>query len=358
MISLSLCMIVRDEEKVIKRCLNSVTEIVDEIIIVDTGSIDNTKEIVKEFTDKIYDFEWIDDFSKARNFSFSKATKEYILWMDADEYFNEENQIKLKKLKGCLDINIDTVTLETNMIAREDDKPTFIGRRNRIVKKSGNFKWVGFVHEYIDVSGDVFDSDICIVHHKIKSVSDRNLMLYKNNIEAGKELNDRDLYYYGKELYCNKYYEKAIEILEEFITKEIWIEEMIDSLCKIGKSYLYLNNHTKAREYLYKCFEYVSPNINILYNIAESFELEKEYLKAIAWYEIVLQLEECETICSCECENIDCFNFNINLSLCVCNFEIGNINKSYYHHLKCKEINPLNQCVIKNDEIFNDLTIK
>ena len=358
MINLSLCMIVKDEEKVIKRCLDTVKDIVDEIIIVDTGSNDNTIEIVKEYTDKIYYFKWIDDFSKARNFSFSKASKDYILWLDADEYLDEENREKLKKLKVNLDDSIDIVTLETNMVIDEDDHLAFIGRRNRIVKKSKNFKWIGFVHEYIDVSGNFFDSDICIIHHKIKCVSDRNLKLYKKNIEAGNKLSDRDLYYYGKELICNKYYEEAIKILEEFITKEIWIEEMIDALCKIGKCHLYLNDHQKARSYYYRTFEYISPNVNLLYNIAESFELQKEYKKAIKWYEIIQDLRNSENFCPCECDSLECFDFNINLSLCVCNFEVGNIRKSYYHHLKCKSISPSNPCVIRNDEIFKDIIIK
>ena len=83
MVKVSLCMIVRNEEKVLERCLKSVADIVDEIIIVDTGSIDRTKEIAADYTDKIYDFLWCDDFSAARNFAFSKGTGEYFLWMDA-----------------------------------------------------------------------------------------------------------------------------------------------------------------------------------------------------------------------------------------------------------------------------------
>ena len=78
MITISLCMIVKNEERVLKRCLDSVRDLVDEIIIVDTGSTDATKRIAAGYTDKIYDFTWIDDFSAARNFAFSKATKEYI----------------------------------------------------------------------------------------------------------------------------------------------------------------------------------------------------------------------------------------------------------------------------------------
>ena len=69
MITISLCMIVKNEERVLKRCLDSVRDLVDEIIIVDTGSTDATKRIAAGYTDKIYDFTWNDDFSAARNFA-------------------------------------------------------------------------------------------------------------------------------------------------------------------------------------------------------------------------------------------------------------------------------------------------
>ncbi len=92
-------MIVKNEEITLERCLNCGEDFVDEIIIVDTGSTDKTKEIAKKFTDKIYDFEWLQDFAAARNFSFSKATKEYIFYLDADDIILEEDQKKLKKIK-------------------------------------------------------------------------------------------------------------------------------------------------------------------------------------------------------------------------------------------------------------------
>lgn len=96
MVTISLCMIVRNEEKSLHRCLSTIASLVDEIVIVDTGSTDKTKEIALSFGAVIYDFEWIDNFSAARNFAFSKATQEYILWLDADDYIKEEDQILLK----------------------------------------------------------------------------------------------------------------------------------------------------------------------------------------------------------------------------------------------------------------------
>ena len=111
MISISLCMIVKNEERVLERCLQSLQGLMDEIIIVDTGSTDRTKEIAKKYTDKIYDFTWIDDFSAARNFSFSKATKEYIYVADADEVLDQENYEKFKQLKQVLLPEIDIVQM-------------------------------------------------------------------------------------------------------------------------------------------------------------------------------------------------------------------------------------------------------
>ena len=77
MATISLCMILKNEEKVLARCLDSISELVDEIIIVDTGSIDHTKEIASNYTSHIYSFPWCDDFSAARNYAFSKASMDY-----------------------------------------------------------------------------------------------------------------------------------------------------------------------------------------------------------------------------------------------------------------------------------------
>ena len=99
---LSLCMIVRDEQANISKALDSLTGIVDEIIVVDTGSKDETKEIVRKFNAKIIDIDWEDDFSKARNAGLRHATGDYILCLDADEYIDPRERIKLALLKMTL----------------------------------------------------------------------------------------------------------------------------------------------------------------------------------------------------------------------------------------------------------------
>lgn len=102
-------MIVKNEQNVLARCLDSMADLMDEIIIVDTGSQDTTKEIAAKYTDKIYDFAWIDDFAAARNFAASKAQMDYIYTADADEYLDEANREKLRQLKEALLPEIEIV---------------------------------------------------------------------------------------------------------------------------------------------------------------------------------------------------------------------------------------------------------
>lgn len=353
MCSISLCMIVRDEEKVLDRCLESIKGAVDEIIIVDTGSIDETKDIASKYTDKIYDFKWNDNFSDARNYSFDKATKDYIMWLDADEYITIENLEKLIFLKSNIGEEIDVITLQTYMCIDENDKPRVVGRRNRIVKREKHYKWVGFLHEYIQACGTVLDSSIYIVHDKIKNSDGRNLKIYESNIEKGISLCERDLYYYGKELYCHKNYDEAINILSQFIEIGTYKDEIIDAINKVGECYDNKKEYNKARQYYYKTFEYGEPKGEVLFNIANSFENESKYCQAIRWYELLLNIDipnDC-----CQCINICCFRFKPHLNLCVCYYEIGNLKKSYYHHLKAKEINPTSPSILKNDDFFSNI---
>ena len=112
MITISLCMIVKNEEQVLSRCLDSLAGLMDEIIIVDTGSCDRTREIAARYTDKIYDYIWKDDFADARNFAFSKASMEYIYTADADEVLDDENREQFRLLKEAMVPEVEIVQMK------------------------------------------------------------------------------------------------------------------------------------------------------------------------------------------------------------------------------------------------------
>lgn len=230
-ITISLCMIVKNEENVIERCLSSIKSAVDEIVIVDTGSIDRTKEIARTFTDRVFDFKWVDDFSAARNFSFSKAIKDYILWLDADDVVSDENKEKLLALKQTLESDVDAVSMAYHLTFDESGNPSFSSRRNRLVKREKQFKWHGFVHEYLEVHGKMMDSDIAIIHQKEHTgQSDRNLRLYQKALETGKIFSPRDQYYFANECKDHRLFTTAIEWYQKFLEEDGgWSEDNIQA---------------------------------------------------------------------------------------------------------------------------------
>lgn len=123
--TISLCMIVKNEEMHIARCLDSVAELVEEIVIVDTGSTDRTVEIVSDYTSKVYSYPWKDDFSDARNYSFSKASMDYCMWMDADDILEESEKDNFLRLKQSLTPDIDIVMMKYNTSFDEAGRPSF-----------------------------------------------------------------------------------------------------------------------------------------------------------------------------------------------------------------------------------------
>ncbi|MBC8079471.1 MAG: glycosyltransferase family 2 protein, partial [Gorillibacterium sp.] len=223
-------MIVKNEADIIGRCLNSVCDVVDEIIIVDTGSTDVTKSIVQKYTQQIYDFVWVDDFAAARNYAFNQASKDYIFWLDADDIMTDNERSKFAALKDTLDPSVDSVTMSYHLAFDEFGEVTSSLRRNRLVKRINKFQWVSPVHEYLEVWGSIVNSDIAVTHSSLHHDNERNLLIYEKRLNLGEEFSPRDLYYYANELIDHRRYKDAISFYEKFLaTGKGWVEDNISA---------------------------------------------------------------------------------------------------------------------------------
>ncbi|MCR5691841.1 MAG: glycosyltransferase family 2 protein [Eubacterium sp.] len=219
MIQISLCMIVKNEEKVLARCLDSIVDLMDEVIIVDTGSTDKTKEIAKKYTDKIYDFQWVDDFSAARNFAFSKATMPYIYTADADEVLNPENHQRFQDLKEVLLPEIDIVQMKYGNQLEHGTAYNFDEEyRPKLFKRLREFVWTEPVHEMVRLDPIVFDSDIVIDHRPHDNHAKRDFAIFQKQIKKGLRLSKRLHHMYAMELYISGDQEDFLEA-EEFFTQ-------------------------------------------------------------------------------------------------------------------------------------------
>ncbi|MCY7485580.1 MULTISPECIES: glycosyltransferase [Paenibacillus] len=351
--TISLCMIVRNEETALERCLRTVHKIVDEIIIVDTGSTDRTKEIAAQFHARVFDFEWIDDFAAARNYAFSQATKEYILWLDADDVLEIKDQVLLKELKKTLSPDVDSVTMHYVLMVDEKGNATSSLRRNRLVKRAREFKWHGPVHEYLEVGGHIIHSDICVTHKKDKQYTDRNLRIYEKRLAAGEEFSPRDLYYFANELRDHSRFEEAANGYAKFLnTGQGWIEDNIQACRKMAECYGKLGQRHNQFMALFHSFTYDKPRAEICCAIGAMWVDSGHYHQAIYWFEQATKLPADEGQMSMV--EPSSWTWVPHLQLCVCNDRLGEIEKACYHNEVALSFLPSHPSMLHNQQYFRD----
>ncbi|MDX6629049.1 MAG: hypothetical protein QOH00_1295 [Gaiellales bacterium] len=143
---MSLCMIVKDEEEMLPRCLAAVKPAVDEIIVVDTGSSDRTVEIAESFGARVLHHEWTGSFSDARNVSLEAATGDWILYLDADEVLVEEDTERLRAVTGRTWREAFTL-VETNYTGDVEDGTALTHNALRIFRNRPEYRFKGRLHE-------------------------------------------------------------------------------------------------------------------------------------------------------------------------------------------------------------------
>jgi glycosyltransferase involved in cell wall biosynthesis len=355
MITISLCMIVKNEVLTIGGCLDSVKDIADEIVIVDTGSTDRTKDIVSRYTDRIYDYAWIEDFAAARNFSFSLATMDYILWLDADDQLFEKDRQKLLDLKNSLDPAVDSVAMQYHVVLDQQGNPAATCRRNRLVKRVNNYKWFGAVHEYLILGSNpiIYYSDAAVSHSRVHQNKQRNLKIYEKLITEGERLSPRDIFHYGDELVENGFYEKAIEQYYGFLDEK-WpgLEDNIAVCGKMAYCYRQLGNFEKELQYLFKSFEFDLPQAEYCCRIGNHFFMKERWNVAIVWFNLALHMEKPQDAWGLI--TLQYYTWLPHMQLAICYGKLGMLEQSYHHNEIVLSYLPDDPDILNNRQILEN----
>lgn len=344
---ISLTLIVKDEEEVLGRCLESVSDLVDEIVVVDTGSKDATKEIARKYTDLIFDFPWRDDFSAARNFALQKASCDYALWLDADDIIPEKSRKIFPSLKEQLSALPDFVMCRYEL----GEKAEISFFRERVIKLNAGHFFRGRVHECIQPSGKIVYSDFSVTHLRSKKErAGRNLAIYQK-WKKEEALSPRDLFYYGRELYYERLFEEAIAVLEEMLRGDGFYVNKIDACKTIGLCYLEKQNFEKAIEAFLKSFLYGEPRASLCCEIGKAFRRQKKYKEAAFWFETALKAKDHSK--EGDFEEPNTRSIDPLLELVCCYYALGDLQTSIRYHKKTEEIAPDHPSVVYNRKFFS-----
>lgn len=355
--TLSLGMIVKDEEKNLGRCLQSVQGCFDEIVIVDTGSKDKTKEIAQSFGAMIYDFEWIDDFSAARNFAFSKAKSDYVMWLDADDILTPQDRVRLQDLHYRLG-EADAYLMKYDVSRDEFGNSTCFFFRHRIVRNNGEAKWAAPIHECIIIPRHWKQADTNIIVTHSPSAEDlahdpgRNVRLLRKAVEKCPD--DRRLQFYlAKELsYNSATLEESISKFEEYLSHEDWHENRVNAFLYLAIDHWKLGKTEKAIETCLRGIQLDPRWAEFYVTIGQIYYDQKDWKKAVHWFELATRCTVPQTWGFVLYDNYTWVPWD---RLCVAYWQIGEREKSYDANERALKYRPQDPRFLSNREVMKNL---
>ncbi len=244
---ISAVLIVKNEEELLANALESVKNF-DEIIVVDTGSTDATLAIASQYTDKIFHFEWCDDFAKARNFAIEQATGDWIYSIDADhELLTPVEEVRSEALRA--EAEGHKTALVKSLMGKGH-----VHWREVLFKNDHRVRWHGAVHEVILPAG-TFKTAVerrCGYSGNHYKDPDRNLRI----LEAS-EKTPRTLFYLGRECYEKRRYDEALHWMSEYLQVGKWLPEVAEARLVRARCFWFTNRGNEARE---ECLQAIKVN--------------------------------------------------------------------------------------------------
>lgn len=333
--TVSLCMIVKNEKSNIETLMLQVCPVFEQVVVVDTGSTDGTLEILSKLQEtyknlEVHHFEWIKDFSAARNFSYSKATQDWIVWVDGDDTVNSVEELIKFKNTVLDNSDVDCWTLDYIYSRYPDGKPAVVLGRERFIRRSKNPKWNDAIHETISIWG------MRTRHYlPLKIIHDRNgkVIDYNRNVEileseyVKRPQHARTAYYLGKELF-DRINPRGIEILNKYLTIDgrYWDDE-INARFRLACDDIVKGRYTEALNHAEKIYHLDGSRLRAegywVFGMVE-YKLQN-YKVATRWFERCLDGEPGDA----RVINREYYTWNPMLRLVECYWELKDFNNMY-----------------------------
>jgi glycosyltransferase involved in cell wall biosynthesis len=285
--SVALAMIVKDAAGTLGRCLQSVAEAVDEIVIVDTGSSDDTRAIARQFTDRCYQFDWCNDFAAARQFAFDRVKADWVMWLDADDRVQGAQCIRQTVIACSASVS----SVHWKYITGRDSFGNSVCEfwRERCVRNDGTFHWQGTVHEVLVRSTGnlpVFNGDTVVIHERTAASRDpqrnlRILLAEYGSRQCG--THPRLLFYLAAEYADLGNYRAAIHFLERFLQVSRWSEQNYLAELKLAALLRASSRHDYALHAAHRALRRIPAWSLAHFSLAETYHQLGRWKQVIDW---------------------------------------------------------------------------
>lgn len=359
MTTLSLTMIVKNEEETLERVLSCVKPLCDEMVIVDTGSTDRTVEIAQRMGARVCYFEWVDDFAAARNFAMAQCTGDWLIWLDADDVISEECLERMLELKHTvLNDSFDGVFIPYRIGFNSLGHCISSLTRERFFRRAAGLTWIHPVHEgiVIDVNRAILRTDMWVDHRPLESRDPldggRNLYILEKAIQNGNN-HPRTYYFHAVELRIREQFERALESYTHYMgicqNQTQW--EIYDAHTGMGICYKALGRLDEAIGSYLKAVQVDSRRAEAYNNLGFIYMDRREYDKALPYFLAATHLSKPTSDGNISDQD---YTWIPNDYASLCYYHTGNHIKAIEYALKGLPYHPVKEQLIKNLHAFVD----
>lgn len=299
----SACLIVKNEENTLGRCLDSIRDHVDEIVVVDTGSRDGTRDVARRYTTRLFEFPWRYDFAAARQFSFDRATGDWVFWLDADDVVHNPAGIRPSIAEAPGDVNCFYWKYRAGR--DEYGNATCEFWRERCVRNNYSFRWVGRVHEVLVPRSRAVvrrDEHVIVEHHREVGSPHRNPrrnleILQREYASSRGRPAPRLLHCLGSEYADLGQFDLAIEYLRRYVRISQWREEKYLALLRIADLRRLQGRYPDAAATALEALDVIPDWPNACFSLAETFYFLRDWPQVVSWAEAGHARPVPDTVC-------------------------------------------------------------
>jgi glycosyltransferase involved in cell wall biosynthesis len=293
--TVAAALIVKNEEAMLGRCLESIAGHVDEIVIVDTGSTDATKEIASRFTDRIFDFEWVKDFAAARQHAFGQATSDWVFWIDADDVVKGADSIRRVTEQAAPSLGL---IYWKYVIAWDPYGNVTCEYWRERCARGGKGRWAGRIHETLMAEGGTLYSDHVIIEHHPEPGEDnlvRNVEIMELALkEEGNQA--RLLFYLGRDYSTMGETDKAIDAFQRYVPLATWDDERYQAFIFLADLFLRKESWNEAIDANLVALKVQSSWPDAYFGLAKTYYFVKDWPRAVHWSELGEMMAEPKTL--------------------------------------------------------------
>ncbi len=350
MITTSLCLTLRGDAPTLEECLRSCCRCFDEIVVAEVGASGPAQAVARRFADRYFHYQWQGDASDASNFAFSKATCDYIMWLEPEDILLPADARRLWRLHRSLPPDTDAVVMCHNLSFDAQGLPNVRAWPVRMVRRAAGILWQGRVHPLLPESGTVRRADVAVTRRDAAADGSAALAAYDALRRGEETLSLPERLDYARCLRDAGRFAEAAEEFEAVLAQED-APDRVEVCFELSFCYEKLGAQGRMQEALLRSLLYAPPQATVCCRIGEQFFARGEWRSAAYWYEQALKSE---TLPDSGVQYTDYLGYIPALQLCLCYYRLGDVTRAVEMNRMAARFKPGDASVLANERFFAD----